>query len=377
MGRFPLPRFQGRRRGRLRSKAGQPFDRYFPEVVAGARKRCRHARSCSTARSSFPTAARCRSTSCCMRIHPAAKPRARSWRGSIRRCYVVFDLLVDDARRGARRGRPLAERRARAGALSPRRSFAVRRPLSAARRRPASARDADAWLASLRRRTRRRRSRSGVDLAYRSGERTGMQKFKRHAHGGLRRRRLPLRREGDGSSGRCCSACTTTTACCTTSASRSNIQRQRETALTQKLEQLIEPPGFTGRAPGGPSRWSTERAASGNRSRRSSWSEVRYDHFSGGRFRHGTRFLRWRPDKAPRSARSSKCLRNPALSSGYSTRREALDDHRATLRCRRFRGLPNRATANRASYASACGPPLSWRSSPHRLRVGEYSRAGT
>lgn len=28
-------------------------------------------------------------------------------------------------------------------------------------------------------------------------------------------------------------------------------------------------------------------------------AEVQYDHFSGERFRHGTRFLRWRPDKAP------------------------------------------------------------------------------
>jgi ATP-dependent DNA ligase len=28
--------------------------------------------------------------------------------------------------------------------------------------------------------------------------------------------------------------------------------------------------------------------------------EVQYDHFSGGRFRHGTSFLRWRPDKPPR-----------------------------------------------------------------------------
>jgi ATP-dependent DNA ligase len=27
---------------------------------------------------------------------------------------------------------------------------------------------------------------------------------------------------------------------------------------------------------------------------------VRYDHATGGRFRHGTRFLRWRPDKAPK-----------------------------------------------------------------------------
>ncbi|MBV8880542.1 MAG: hypothetical protein JO332_11290, partial [Planctomycetaceae bacterium] len=29
--------------------------------------------------------------------------------------------------------------------------------------------------------------------------------------------------------------------------------------------------------------------------------EVRYDHFSGDRFRHGTKFLRWRSDKSPRA----------------------------------------------------------------------------
>jgi ATP-dependent DNA ligase len=28
-------------------------------------------------------------------------------------------------------------------------------------------------------------------------------------------------------------------------------------------------------------------------------AEVRYDHFSEGRFRHATRFERWRPDKEP------------------------------------------------------------------------------
>jgi ATP-dependent DNA ligase len=27
--------------------------------------------------------------------------------------------------------------------------------------------------------------------------------------------------------------------------------------------------------------------------------EVEYDHFSGGRFRHGTAFHRWRPNKDP------------------------------------------------------------------------------
>ena len=31
--------------------------------------------------------------------------------------------------------------------------------------------------------------------------------------------------------------------------------------------------------------------------------EVRYDHVTGDRFRHGTKFLRWRPDKAPTQCR--------------------------------------------------------------------------
>ena len=71
-------------------------------------------------------------------------------------------------------------------------------------------------------------------------------------------------------------------------------------ALTRRLEQLIEPPGFTGRAPGGPSRWSTERSGQWQPLRPELVVEVRYDHVSEGRFRHGTTLLRWRPDKAPR-----------------------------------------------------------------------------
>src|SRR5688500_951153 len=58
--------------------------------------------------------------------------------------------------------------------------------------------------------------------------------------------------------------------------------------------------GVTGQAPGGPSRWSTERSAEWKPLKPQLVVEVQYDHFSGGRFRHGTSFLRWRPDKAPR-----------------------------------------------------------------------------
>src|SRR5207253_10681016 len=71
-------------------------------------------------------------------------------------------------------------------------------------------------------------------------------------------------------------------------------------ALTKKFEALRKPPGFTGSAPGGPSRWSTERTGEWEPVDPKVVVEVSYDHFTGGRFRHGTKILRWRPDKAPR-----------------------------------------------------------------------------
>ena len=79
----------------------------------------------------------------------------------------------------------------------------------------------------------------------------------------------------------------------------SAIPNQEKAALTRKLERMIAPPGFTGDAPGGPSRWSTERTGEWEPLRPELVAEVRYDHVTGGRFRHGTKFLRWRPDKAP------------------------------------------------------------------------------
>jgi ATP-dependent DNA ligase len=69
--------------------------------------------------------------------------------------------------------------------------------------------------------------------------------------------------------------------------------------LTKRLEKLVAPPGFTGDAPGGPSRWSTARSAEWQPLRPKLVVEVRYDHITGNRFRHGTGLVRWRPDKAP------------------------------------------------------------------------------
>src|SRR5262249_5158350 len=74
-------------------------------------------------------------------------------------------------------------------------------------------------------------------------------------------------------------------------------------ALTRRLNALIAPPGFTGKAPGGPSRWSTERSAEWQPLEPALVVEVRYDQVTGDRFRHGTALLRWRPDKAPEDCR--------------------------------------------------------------------------
>jgi len=83
----------------------------------------------------------------------------------------------------------------------------------------------------------------------------------------------------------------------------SALARQDRDALTRKLEKLIAPPGFTGKAPGGPSRW--------NNGKESKWHpltpelvvEVSYDQVTSDRFRHGTGLVRWRPDKAPHQCR--------------------------------------------------------------------------
>jgi ATP-dependent DNA ligase len=80
----------------------------------------------------------------------------------------------------------------------------------------------------------------------------------------------------------------------------STIAHAERAALTRRLEALVEPPGFTGNAPGGPSRWSTERSTEWQPLRPELVVEVRYDHVGDDRFRHGTKLVRWRPDKAPR-----------------------------------------------------------------------------
>ncbi|RAZ77991.1 ATP-dependent DNA ligase [Mesorhizobium atlanticum] len=80
----------------------------------------------------------------------------------------------------------------------------------------------------------------------------------------------------------------------------STIADNERAMLTKRLEALRGGPGFTGKAPGGPSRWSTERSGEWEPLRPELVVEVRFDHVTGDRFRHGTKLLRWRPDKAPK-----------------------------------------------------------------------------
>ena len=137
------------------------------------------------------------------------------------------------------------------------------------------------------------------DLPYQSGERTGMQKIKNYRSadcvvGGFRYN------EGKPVVGSLLLGLYDDAGLLDHVGFTSNIARADREALTGKLEGLIAKPGFTGRAPGGPSRWSNERTGEWEPLKPTLVVEVRYDHFSAGRFRHGTSLLRWRPDKAPR-----------------------------------------------------------------------------
>lgn len=80
----------------------------------------------------------------------------------------------------------------------------------------------------------------------------------------------------------------------------SSISASERPALTARLEKLRASSAFTGSAPGAPSRWSTRQSEEWEAIKPVLVVEVRYDHVTGGRFRHGTKFLRWRPDKKPK-----------------------------------------------------------------------------
>jgi ATP-dependent DNA ligase len=86
------------------------------------------------------------------------------------------------------------------------------------------------------------------------------------------------------------------------------------------LEGLRKAPGFSGRAPGGPNRWSTDRSGEFEPLAPVLVVEVQYDHFTGGRFRHGTKLLRWRPDKSPQQCTMAQVERESRSPLGLLTK---------------------------------------------------------
>lgn len=90
----------------------------------------------------------------------------------------------------------------------------------------------------------------------------------------------------------------------------SGIAKADKPSLTKKLEKLIHEPGFTGKAPGAPSRWSTERSTQWKPLSPKLVVEVNFDHVTDDRFRHGTKLVRFRPDKSPRQCTMEQLHRN-------------------------------------------------------------------
>ncbi|HZQ92097.1 MAG TPA: hypothetical protein VFA60_09920 [Terriglobales bacterium] len=93
----------------------------------------------------------------------------------------------------------------------------------------------------------------------------------------------------------------------------SSFRREEREKLKAVLQPLARGKGFTGRAPRVHSRWSTERSGEWEALEPTLVCEVSYDPFSGGRFRHSTRFLCWRPDKGPKECRFDQVERTADL----------------------------------------------------------------
>ncbi len=277
----------------LQSKSGQPLARYFPDLVESFRA-LKPKQFVLDGEIVVPDGAALSFDALLQRIHPAAS-RVAKLAAETPASFIAFDLLVDE-RGKSLAAMPLEKRRVSLDKFAAKQFAGAKRiVLSPATR---ELKVVKRWFASV----------GGaldgviakkVDKPYLSGERTGMLKVKRLRTadcviGGFRYASKSkaigsiLLGLYDGAGllhhvGFC-----------------SSFTAQQKKELVPKLEALIKAPGFTGQAPGGPSRWSTERSAEWKPLANKLVVEVQYDHFTGGRFRHGTKFLRWRPDKAPK-----------------------------------------------------------------------------
>ena len=273
----------------LRAKSGKPLGRYFPEMTAALRQ-LKPSRFVLDSELAIPVGETFSFDALQMRLHPA-ESRIKKLAAETPTVLFLFDLLATPDGESLLQT-PLLQRRAALEAF-----FRSIGPVGAVRLSPFTRDVAEArrWL-----------EKSGgaldgviakrLDRAYQPGERAMLKIKKRRTAdcvvGGFRYERNScvvgsLLLDLYNSEGKLDDVGFTATL--------HDLDRK---ALTEQLEALIMAPGFTGNAPGGPSRWSTERSGEWQPLRLELVVEVRYDHVSGGRFRHGTRLLRWRPDKA-------------------------------------------------------------------------------
>jgi ATP-dependent DNA ligase len=277
----------------LQSKAGQPLARYFPDVVEALRQ-LPAKRFVIDGELAIPIGGALSFDELQLRLHPAAS-RVQKLAAAHPALFIVFDLLAGTDGKSLLT-QPLRDRRKHLETFARqnfKRKSTVR--LSPATTDLAKAKrwfdktggDLDGVIGKL------------LDVPYASGERTAVVKVKqvrtadcvvggfRYATGArvLGSLLLGLYDE-DGLLHHI--------------GFTSAFKASERKALTKKFEALKKPPGFTGNAPGGPSRWSTERSAEWEPVDPKVVVEVTYDHFTGGRFRHGTKILRYRPDKAPK-----------------------------------------------------------------------------
>ncbi|HKB67890.1 MAG TPA: ATP-dependent DNA ligase [Pyrinomonadaceae bacterium] len=278
----------------LQSKSGQALGRYFPEIVAALLK-LKASKFILDGELVIPVKGGLSFDDLLQRIHPAAS-RVSKLSQSTPAQFIVFDLLVDEAGKPIYES-PLSKRRQKLESFAKKHLAKNERiELSPKTDNIAIARE---WLATTGMKL------DGViakrlDMPYRSGERDGMQKVKRMrtadcVAGGFR---YATKGKVVGS---LLLGLYDEAGLLHHIGYTSSFNESEKKELTKKLEPLIGPPGFTGNKPGGPSRWSTKKTSEWEPLKTKLVVEVQYDHFSGGRFRHGTKFLRWRPDKKPKA----------------------------------------------------------------------------
>jgi ATP-dependent DNA ligase len=277
----------------LQSKSGRSLTRYFPELVEAARA-LKVRRFVVDGEIVVPRNGAFSFDDLLQRIHPASS-RVQKLAVETPALLILFDLLADADGRPLT-PLPLRERRRKLEDFA--RQYLRKAPRFRLSPATTDVNAAKAWLKDV------GAMLDGIiakrcDFDYRSGERTGMQKVKNYRSadcvvGGFRYN------EGKPVVGSLLLGLYGEDGLLHHVGFTSTIRSGEKKALTLKLKQLIAPPGFSGNAPGGPSRWSTGRSAQWQPLKPKLVVEVQYDHFSGHRFRHGTKFLRWRPDKSPR-----------------------------------------------------------------------------